>query len=59
MSWELRAALSLSRLKFRQGERATARQTLSQVVSQFTEGFETGDLRQARDLLSELSLGAC
>ena len=52
--WELRAAMSLSRLWQRQGKRDTARQLLAEVYGWFTEGFDTADLQEARALLNEL-----
>jgi predicted ATPase len=54
-SWELRAAMSLSRLWQRQGKREEARQLLAEVYSWFTEGFDTADLQEAEALLAELS----
>jgi predicted ATPase/DNA-binding winged helix-turn-helix (wHTH) protein len=54
LSWKLRAAMSLARLWERQGRRVEARRTLYETFSQFTEGFETSDLRQASLLLGEL-----
>ncbi|WP_207485806.1 ATP-binding protein [Arenibaculum pallidiluteum] len=51
--WELRAALPLARLWLRQGRRAEAREMLSAALHQFTEGFGTADLREARRLLHE------
>ncbi|MFQ5981882.1 MAG: AAA family ATPase [Woeseiaceae bacterium] len=54
-SFELRAALSLSRLLHSQGDAGDARNTLQPVYDWFTEGFETGDLRQARALLDSIS----
>jgi predicted ATPase len=45
---ELRAALSLSRLRQQQGQRHQARQLLTEIYSWFTEGFETPDLQEAR-----------
>jgi predicted ATPase len=54
-SWELRAALSLSRLWSRQGRQAEAKNVLAPVYNWFTEGFETADLVEARQLLEELS----
>jgi predicted ATPase len=54
-SWELRAALSLSRLWQRQGKRAEAYALLESVYSWFTEGFDTPDLLDAYALLMELS----
>jgi class 3 adenylate cyclase/predicted ATPase len=52
-SLELRAAMSLSRLWQRQGQRAAAYQVLADVYQWFTEGFETADLKAARALLKE------
>jgi class 3 adenylate cyclase/predicted ATPase len=54
-SWELRAALSLSRLWQRQGKRDEARRLLQEIYGWFTEGFDTADLKEARALLDELS----
>ena len=54
-SWELRAAMSLSRLWQRQGKVTEARAALAEVYNWFTEGFDTVDLRDARALLVELS----
>jgi predicted ATPase len=54
-SWELRAALCLSRLWQQQGKRAEARQLLAEVYSWFTEGFDTPDLQEARALLDALA----
>jgi predicted ATPase/DNA-binding winged helix-turn-helix (wHTH) protein len=53
---ELRAALSLARLRIRQGRHAGARQILAPAYDRFTEGFETADPRQARDMLEQLAL---
>jgi predicted ATPase len=50
-SLELRAAVSLSRLWQRQGKLAAAYKMLAEVYGWFTEGFDTGDLREARALL--------
>ena len=49
-SFELRAAMSLSRLWQRQGRRQEARQLLAEIYGWFTEGFDTADLREARAL---------
>jgi predicted ATPase len=54
-SWELRTAMSLSRLWQRQGKRAEARELLALIYNWFTEGFDTADLQEARALLKELS----
>ena len=53
-SWELRAAISLSRLWRRQGKRPEAARLLAEIYGWFTEGFDTADLREARVLLDEL-----
>jgi predicted ATPase len=54
-SWELRAAVSLSRLWQQQGKGVEARQRLAEVYGWFTEGFDTVDLQEAQALLEELS----
>ena len=54
-SWELRAALSLSRLWQRQGKRAEARELLTPIYGWFTEGFDTADLCDAKALLAALA----
>jgi predicted ATPase len=53
-SWELRAATSLARLLVGQGKRKMARDLLAPVYDWFTEGFDTGDLRNAKAFLREL-----
>jgi predicted ATPase len=53
--WELRVAMSLSRLWQRQGKRDEAREILAPIYGWFTEGFDTADLQEARALLKELS----
>jgi hypothetical protein len=54
-SWELRAAMSLSRLWQRQGKRAAARELLTSIYGWFTEGFDTADLQEAKTLLYKLA----
>jgi predicted ATPase len=54
-SWELRAAVSLSRLWQQQGKRQEAYDLLAPVYHWFTEGFDTADLRDAKVLLDELA----
>jgi len=54
-SWELRAAMSLSRLWQQQGKRAEAHALLAPIYGWFTEGFDTADLQEARALLQELT----
>jgi len=53
--WELRAAVSLARLRRDQGRRAESHDHLASVYCWFTEGFDTPDLRDAKALLDELS----
>ena len=53
-SWELRAAMSLARLLMKTGRRDESRAALAPALAQFTEGFDTGDLRAAKALLEEL-----
>jgi predicted ATPase len=52
--WELRAATSLARLRRDQGRHTEGCDLLAQVYGQFTEGFGTPDLQEARELLDEL-----
>jgi predicted ATPase len=54
VSWELRAATSLARLWRDQNRAKAARQILAPVYDQFTEGFETADLKAAKLLLDDL-----
>jgi predicted ATPase len=53
-AWELRAAMSLSRLWQRQGKRQEAHALLAPIYGWFTEGFDTADLQEAKALLTEL-----
>jgi predicted ATPase len=53
-SWELRAAVSLSRLWQQHGKRDEARELLVSIYGWFTEGFDTADLQEAKALLEEL-----
>jgi predicted ATPase len=54
-SLELRAVMSLSRLRQSQGKNAEAKQLLADIYGWFTEGFDTSDLRAAKALLEELA----
>ena len=51
--WELRAAVSLARLRRDQGRKAEARDLLAPLYGWFTEGFDTPDLKDAKALLDE------
>jgi tetratricopeptide (TPR) repeat protein len=56
LSWELRAASSLARLRLRQGDAREGRACLEPVYARFTEGFDTADLAAARQLLKGLDV---
>jgi predicted ATPase len=53
-SLELRAVMSLCRLWRDQGQTEAARERLAEIYDWFSEGFDTGDLIEARTLLDEL-----
>ena len=55
LSWELRAAISLARLRQAQGRNDEGRDCLAPVYGQFGEGFTTADLRTAAALLDALA----
>jgi predicted ATPase len=52
--WQLRASCDLARLWQREGRGTKALKLLQSVYDQFTEGFDTADLRDARALLRDL-----
>ena len=54
-SWKMRAAMSMARLYRQQGKRDAARDLLAPVYGWFTEGFDTLDLKEAKNLIDELS----
>jgi predicted ATPase/DNA-binding winged helix-turn-helix (wHTH) protein len=54
LSWELRAATSLARLRCDQGRPTEAMALLQPVYDRFTEGFDTTDLKAAKTLLEAL-----
>ncbi len=54
-SWELRAATRLAQLWAEQGKRENARDLLAPVYGWFTEGLDTGDLKDAKALLDDLA----
>jgi predicted ATPase len=53
--WELRAALSLARLRVGQDRRDEAHHALASACGKFTEGFAMLDLRNAKAMLAQLS----
>ena len=56
-SWELRATTSLARMLRDSNRRDEARGMLGEIYNWFTEGFDTADLKEAKELLDELSAG--
>ncbi len=52
--WELRTSTSLARLWQSQGKRQDAYELLAPVYGWFTEGFDTKDLKEAKELLVDL-----
>jgi predicted ATPase/DNA-binding winged helix-turn-helix (wHTH) protein len=55
LSWELRTATSLARLRRDQRRIGEARDLLTPVHARFREGFGTADLRTAKALMDELA----
>jgi predicted ATPase len=55
LSWELRAATSLARLRRDQSRAADALALLQPIYDRFTEGFDTADLKMAKTLLEALA----
>ncbi|GAA0541108.1 putative ATPase/DNA-binding winged helix-turn-helix (wHTH) protein [Rhizomicrobium palustre] len=55
LAWELKAAITLSRLLLAQGRRKEAATALEERVRLFTEGWGTGDMRDAKTLLEMLA----
>jgi predicted ATPase len=54
LAMELRSAIDLARLLSEGGQRDQARHNLALVYDRFTEGFQTADLKVARELLENL-----
>jgi predicted ATPase len=54
-SWELRALVSLGRLHLKRGAKKEARDLLADVCDWFNEGFDTLDMKEAKELLRQLS----
>jgi predicted ATPase len=51
-AWELRTAIDLAAIWAAQGRSEHARSLLQPIYDQFTEGFETSDLKTAKRLLA-------
>jgi adenylate cyclase len=54
-AYQLRATISLARLLANHGNRDEARTMLAEIYAQFTEGFDTADLKDASALLDRLN----
>jgi predicted ATPase len=52
--WELRVARTVASVQECQGKKKEARETLERVYSQFTEGFDTNDLKAAAEAIRSL-----
>jgi predicted ATPase/DNA-binding winged helix-turn-helix (wHTH) protein len=55
LALELRSTTDLARLLAKGGQRDQGRHDLAQIYDRFTEGFETADLKAARQLLKALA----
>ncbi|HTC04006.1 MAG TPA: winged helix-turn-helix domain-containing protein [Xanthobacteraceae bacterium] len=55
LALELKSTIALARLLAEGGQRDQARHDLALIYGRFTEGFETADLRVARQLMAELA----
>jgi predicted ATPase len=51
LSWELRGAITLARLRSKLGRGHEGRELVASVYARFTERFGTPDLRDAKQLL--------
>jgi predicted ATPase len=54
-AWELRATMSLARLLDKQDRRDEARTMFAGIYNWFTEGFDTPDLKDAKQILAQLA----
>ncbi|MGV8920694.1 MAG: ATP-binding protein [Pseudomonas sp.] len=55
LAWELRSATSLTRLRLLQGRNNEAGKLLEEVYGRYSEGFDSMDLRTAKQLLQSLN----
>jgi predicted ATPase len=55
VSWELRAATSLARLRIAARDNAAAKAILEPAMRRFSEGFDTADFKEALALTNGLS----
>jgi predicted ATPase len=54
LAWELRAAMTLAKIRVKQGRPQEGWESVASVYARFTEGFETRELQAARELLGSL-----
>jgi predicted ATPase len=54
-SFELRATISLAKLQQKQNRKVEVRERLAEIYESITEGHDMPDMRNARELLLELS----
>jgi predicted ATPase/DNA-binding winged helix-turn-helix (wHTH) protein len=54
LTWELRVARTVARVRASQGKKKAARETLERVYSRFTEGFDTNDLKAAAQAIRSM-----
>ena len=54
VTFELRAAVSLSRLWIRENKIRQSREIMSKAIDKFTEGFETAEFKEAKALFEQL-----
>ena len=54
LSWELRTATSIARLRLAQGRDRDGAELLAEVYARFSEGFATADLQKAASLLEDV-----
>jgi hypothetical protein len=52
---KLRVAISLSRIWIQQDKKMEAHKLLKEIYDWFTEGFATADLKEAKNILDDLS----
>jgi predicted ATPase/DNA-binding winged helix-turn-helix (wHTH) protein len=55
LSWELKTAMSLARLRCDQGQVDQARDLLTSAYMLFSEGFDTADLKATKELLKSMN----
>jgi predicted ATPase len=55
VSWELKTAMSLGRLRCDQGQVDQARDLLTSAYMLFQEGFDTADLKATKELLKSMN----